>query len=168
MSIGCLIDCALVLVLYVRNKFLTLKYYWIVERTFAGILIELYNSPKSLYCESRKTLWKDSWFVCSKYLYYRIFLENSYKVFWRNVSQKTFPANIYLLKVNNRNYRTTCEICSKLTIMTPEWRQWHRSGVFIVNFGHISHLTLVFLLLTSNMYLLAGSELLFLLLREGF
>ena len=27
-----------------------------------------------------------------------------------------FPAGIYLLKVNNRNTRTRCEICSKLTI----------------------------------------------------
>ena len=29
-----------------------------------------------------------------------------------------------------------CEICSKLTIKTPERRQW-RSGVFIVNFEYI-------------------------------
>ena len=29
---------------------------------------------------------------------------------------------IYLLKVNNRNTRTRCEICSKLTIKTPERR----------------------------------------------
>ena len=26
------------------------------------------------------------------------------------------PAGIYLLKVNNRNTRTRCEICSKLTL----------------------------------------------------
>ena len=42
-------------------------------------------------------------------------------------------AGIYLLKVNNR---PRCEICSKLTIKTPERRYWHRSGVFIVNFEH--------------------------------
>ena len=60
------------------------------------------------------------------------------------------PAGIYLLKVNNRNTRTRCEICSKLTINTPERRHWRRSGVFIVNFEHISHLVLVFLLLTLN------------------
>ena len=30
------------------------------------------------------------------------------------------PAGIYLLKVNNRNTRTRCVICSKLTIKTPE------------------------------------------------
>ena len=31
-----------------------------------------------------------------------------------------FPANVYLLKVNNRSTRKRCEICSKLTIKTPE------------------------------------------------
>ena len=61
------------------------------------------------------------------------------------------PAGIYLLNVNNRNTRTRCEICSKLTIKTPERRQWRRSGVFIVNFEHISHLAVVFLLLTPDM-----------------
>ena len=33
------------------------------------------------------------------------------------------PAGIYLLKVNNRDTRTRCKICSKLTIKTPEQRQ---------------------------------------------
>ena len=37
---------------------------------------------------------------------------------------KDFPAGIYLLKVNNRNIRTRCEICSKLTIKTPERSFW--------------------------------------------
>ena len=46
------------------------------------------------------------------------------------------PAGIYLLKVNNKNTRTRCEICSKLTIKTPERRQW---------------LVLVLQLLTLNM-----------------
>ena len=50
----------------------------------------------------------------------------------------------YLLKVNNRNARKRCEICSKLTIKTPK-RHQQRSDVFIVNFEHISHLVLVFL-----------------------
>ena len=30
------------------------------------------------------------------------------------------PVGIYLLKVNNRNTRTRCEICSKLMMKTPE------------------------------------------------
>ena len=64
----------------------------------------------------------------------------------------TLPVGIYLLKVNNRNARTRCKICSKLTIKTPERRHWRLSGVFIINFEHISHLVLVFfLLLTLNM-----------------
>ena len=32
------------------------------------------------------------------------------------ISSKDNPASIYLLKVNNRNTRTSCEICTKLTI----------------------------------------------------
>ena len=59
------------------------------------------------------------------------------------------PAGIHLLKVNNRNTRTKCEVCSKLKIKTPERRQWHRSVVFVVNFEHISHV-LAFLLLNSS------------------
>ena len=58
---------------------------------------------------------------------------------------------MYLLKVNSRNARSRCEICSELTINTPERRHWRRSPVFIVNFEHISHPAVVFLLLTSNM-----------------
>ena len=33
---------------------------------------------------------------------------------------ETFPANIYLFKVSNRNSWKRCEICSKLTIKIPE------------------------------------------------
>ena len=40
--------------------------------------------------------------------------------------------------------------CSKLIIETLGKSQWRRSGVFIVNYEHISHLFLVFLLLTLN------------------
>ena len=59
----------------------------------------------------------------------------------------TNPAGIYLLKVKNRSTKTRREICSKLTIKTPERRQWRRSGVFTVNFEHIYHLVPVLLLL---------------------
>ena len=52
---------------------------------------------------------------------------------------EVFPDRIYLLKVSNRNSRKRCEICSKLTIKTPGQHHWH-----------ISHLFLVFLLLTLN------------------
>ena len=49
-----------------------------------------------------------------------------------------FPSNIYLIKVNTRNTRKMCKICSKLTIKTP--LKWCSSGVFIANFKHILHL----------------------------
>ena len=40
------------------------------------------------------------------------------------------------------------EIFSNLTAKTPERRYLRRSGGFILNFEHISHLVLIFLLLT--------------------
>ena len=60
----------------------------------------------------------------------------------------TSPAGICL--VNTRNTRKRCEIFAKLTIKTPERRQWLRSGVFMVDFEHISHLVLVSQLWTCN------------------
>ena len=46
--------------------------------------------------------------------------------FLRNTSGrlplKHYPTGICLFKVNNKNTRTRCEICSKLTIKTPERR----------------------------------------------
>ena len=62
----------------------------------------------------------------------------------------SYPANIYLFKVNNKDNRKMCEICSKLTIKMPERRPWRHSGDFIVNFEHISYFFLVFSLLTLN------------------
>ena len=53
-------------------------------------------------------------------------------------------------KVNNRNVRTSCEIFSKLTMKTPEQRQWCRSGISIVNLECISHFFIVFLLLNLS------------------
>ena len=38
----------------------------------------------------------------------------------KSLSQNSQPANSYLFKVNNRNTRKRCEICSKLTTKTPE------------------------------------------------
>ena len=49
-----------------------------------------------------------------------------------------------MFKVNNRSTKTRCKVCSKLTLKTPERHPWCCSGVFIVNFEHISHLVLVF------------------------
>ena len=63
-----------------------------------------------------------------------------------------------MFKVNYRNFRTR-EICSNLTVKTLERRQWRRSGVFIVNFEHVSQLVLVFLLVTLSRYMPAGKKL---------
>ena len=70
--------------------------------------------------------------------------------FWQN------PSSNYMFKVNKINTRAGCEICSKLTIKTPERCNWRRSGVFIINFEHISQLVLMFLLLTLSRWMLAG------------
>ena len=61
---------------------------------------------------------------------------------------RIFSANSQLFNVNNRNIRKMWERCS-------QWR-WRRSGVFIVNFEHILHVFLVFLLVTLNKQMLAG------------
>ena len=64
------------------------------------------------------------------------------------IIRRAFPANIYLFKGNDRNTRKRCEIYSKLTIKTPERRQWQkpnkslktseRPAVSTVNFSSTS------------------------------
>ena len=39
-----------------------------------------------------------------------------------NIKSMAISANIYLFKVCSRNPRKRCEVCSKLTIKTPERR----------------------------------------------
>ena len=53
-----------------------------------------------------------------------IFFKDPFSV--SSVEWKTLliPASNYMIKVNNRNTRARCEICSKLTIRTPERRHW--------------------------------------------
>ena len=64
-----------------------------------------------------------------------------------------------MFKVNNRSTNKRCELCSKLTINTPQQHHWRQSSVFIVNFEHISQLFLVFLSLTLNKQMLGGQVL---------
>ena len=54
-----------------------------------------------------------------------------------------------MFKVNNRNTRTRCEICSS--------SHWRRSGISIVNFEQISHLVLVFSIVNFE-HVIAGWE----------
>ena len=64
-------------------------------------------------------------------------------VFTDNYSQLTFTCSA------STTSGKKCEICSKLT-KTKERRQLRRSGVFIVNFEHMSQLFLLSLLLTFS------------------
>ena len=48
------------------------------------------------------------------------------------------------------NTRTMCEIYSKLTIMKPGRCLWLYSDVFVINFGQILHIVLVFPLSSLN------------------
>ena len=69
---------------------------------------------------------------------------------FRKLPFNGFSTGIYSVKANNGNTFTMYEICSKLTIRTPEENHWHRSGVFTVNSEQISYIVLVFLMLTLN------------------
>ena len=54
-----------------------------------------------------------------------ILKKNNFYIF-----MKTYiSANIYVFKVNNRNTRRRCEICSKLSIRTPGRHQWLTNGM---------------------------------------
>ena len=53
-----------------------------------------------------------------------------------------------MFKVNDRNTKAICEVYPKLTIKTPKGHHGRLSSHFIVNFEHISHLILMFRLLT--------------------
>ena len=59
------------------------------------------------------------------------------------------PADKYLSKVKSRNTLLTCSLWSKSATKTPE--RWHT--VFTFNFEHIQQISLICLLLTSDMYL---------------
>ena len=50
-----------------------------------------------------------------------------------NLKSSSYPASIYMFKVNNRNTGARCEICSKLTIKTPD-----TISVSIVNFEQVN------------------------------
>ena len=63
-----------------------------------------------------------------------------------------------LIQGQQRKHQKMCGICLKLTIKTPEQCQWHRSGVFIINFQHISHIDLVFSMLNLDWCIPTGNK----------
>ena len=89
---------------------------------------------------------------CAHFIVNKLFYTFSSRISqsYSNKLFKIFPANIYLFKDNNGNTGKMCEIYSKLSIKTLERRHWRLSGVFIVDFEHISHIFSVFLSLTLN------------------
>ena len=109
-----------------------------------------FGNRKILSERTRNFAVQSAFFFNSDYGLGESTLENIYQKFANLVKIFCHPANIYLFKVNNRSSMKKCEICLKLTRKTPERHQWRRSGVFIVNFKHISHLFLVILLLILN------------------
>ena len=85
-----------------------------------------------------------TWFV--NYLFFSLSNKNTIEwLLWLSSEPKDFfniPADIYLLKVDDMNTRKRCEICSKLTIKTLEWRK--------ALFKHILHLALVLIVNFKN------------------
>ena len=55
---------------------------------------------------------------------------------WLIFTQLTFTCSNSTIETLEKR----CEICSKLRIKTLDWRHWRHSGVFIVDFEHISYL----------------------------
>ena len=111
---------------------------------FLYILLFLKNPLiKSNFMKWFLIFWAEN-LVCWSHLVFILLLKGCYH------PSGHFPAGNYMFELNNRSTRTRCEICSKLRIKTPERPHWRSSCVFIVNFQHISHFVLAFLLLTLN------------------
>ena len=88
--------------------------------------------------------------------YYQRISLYTLKSHMRCTSFWVYPANKCMLKVNNANTRRRGEMCSKLTIKTPELHLWRHPVVFIVGFEYVSHI-LVFLWMWTGKYLLGTS-----------
>ena len=80
---------------------------------------------------------------------------NIHKSFW--TLPKALRSLVYFLVLTHPTITCSkltivakCEIYSKLTIKATEHCCWHPSRVFILNFEHISHHVLLFLLLTLS------------------
>ena len=88
------------------------------------VFIQLNHSNISSWCkEYLRPLFRN---VAVGFLWFHeIFQENSFIQHLQLTASlfrlKLYPVNIYLFKVNSRNTRKRCEICSKLT---PDRRQW--------------------------------------------
>ena len=84
----------------------------------------------------------------------------SFKIWVYDKISGRFLVSIFLPKVSNRNTKQMCEGCAKVIMNKPGRCQSRCSGVFFVNLELISHIFLVFLLLTLNKKMLPGLDLL--------
>ena len=83
----------------------------------------------------------DNTVVVLPFLLYRLFFMCYWNLF-NILDSKTSPANIYLFKVTNKNFRKRCEICSKLLLKALERRLWTNftpfSSVCIIDFEQVN------------------------------
>ena len=131
--------------LFLLILFLGSQKYLYCEKTAGAYLEPSQLSMMEFHWEKKVKAKINPFFSNAPFVYPMKTLENR-KVSFLTVTQ----TGNYMFKVNNRNTRASCKICSRLTIKTPKQHQWHCSGVFIVNLKHFSHFVLVFLLLTVN------------------
>ena len=124
-----------------------------------------------LFLCSLKTSWgflmyfggmeKDKWYEIMKWV--NLFRSNGsllfqhIRVVWSNCCSRLETKAAFTCWSTMENTRTMSEIRSKLTIKTSE-RQWCRSCVFIVDFELISHIVLVFPLMTLNKEMPTGKS----------
>ena len=131
--------------LFLLILFLGSQKYLYCEKTAGAYLEPSQLSMMEFHWEKKVKAKINPFFSNAPFVYPMKTLENR-KVSFLTATQ----TGNYMFKVNNRNTRASCKICSRLTKKTPKQHQWHCSGVFIVNLKHFSHFVLVFLLLTVN------------------
>ena len=147
-------------------------HYWYFSKSFAKCLEQLHSLtclegcfyPKIEFQETRNKKKSEKWKLIISIKYLRSlptrlqlsFRQKSINTSFKKDTQqgkneyRHVPTDHQMFKVNNRNNRTRCKTCSKLTIKTPKRRHWRRCDLLIGKSEHISHLALVFLLLTLS------------------
>ena len=96
--------------------------FWMQQTTFTCKRIYIIQQPQS-YCKPLEQI--ESNILRIECITPRLTLILKYVKIEQNV-----PVGIYMFKLNNRNTRTKDEICSKLTIKTPERRHWRYWWLF--------------------------------------
>ena len=113
------------------DRFILTTLYLTLQKLERFVKISLRHSVKEFFWRGNKFIYL---FIASNSTITSINQRN-----WTK-QLKNYPAGIYLLKVNNRNTRTRCQICSKIIIKTPErchayFTLW--PGISIDNFKHV-------------------------------